>query len=89
VTSLAVFVNEPQPPLTIPRERGIFCAIIPPRGRSFATFTLLTRRPYYAFEMRELVAAFVIFVALSVVARGHPDRFVPRPTAPMPAVNVP
>ena len=43
----------------------------------------------HTLRMRGLVAAIVIFVALSAVVRGQPREFVPGPTAPMPAVTVP
>jgi hypothetical protein len=52
-------------------------------------FTIRTSIPSYLLVMRGgLAIAIVAFLALSVMARGHPH-FVPRPTAPMPAVNVP
>jgi len=38
--------------------------------------------------MRELAIIITAFVALSAMARGN-GQFVPRPTGPLPAVNVP
>jgi len=38
--------------------------------------------------MRELVIIVFAVVVLSATVRGH-SHFVPRPTAPLPAVNVP
>jgi len=38
--------------------------------------------------MRGLAIAALALLALSTMVRGHPH-FVPRPTAPIPAVNVP
>jgi hypothetical protein len=38
--------------------------------------------------MRELAIIITAFVALSAMTRGN-GQFVPRPTGPMPAVNVP
>ena len=82
VTSGAIFVNEPQAPRSrSPANGGGFLCKDPVARKGFSTFTLLTRRPYYAFEMRGLAAAVVIFVALSVVTRGHLDRFVLRDRA--------
>jgi hypothetical protein len=39
--------------------------------------------------MRGLAIIIVAVVTLSAMARGHQPQFVPRPTGPMPAVNVP
>ena len=39
--------------------------------------------------VRGLAIIIVAVVALSAMARGHQPHFVPRPTGPMPAVNVP
>jgi hypothetical protein len=39
--------------------------------------------------MRGLAIIIVAVVALSAMAGGHQPHFVPRPTGPMPAVNVP
>ena len=39
--------------------------------------------------MRGLAIIIIAVVALSAMARGHQPHFVPRPTGPMPAVNVP
>ena len=38
--------------------------------------------------MRELAIIIIAFVALSAMGRGNPH-FVPPPTGPLPAVNVP
>jgi len=43
---------------------------------------------YYSGMRRRLAIAALTLLAFSVMVRGHPH-FVPRPTAPIPAVNVP
>jgi hypothetical protein len=45
--------------------------------------------PDVLWAMRRLAIIIVAVVALSAMARGHQPQFVPRPTAPMPAVNIP
>lgn len=51
-------------------------------------FTLPPSIPVYDAKMRGLVIAALTLLAVSTMVRGHPH-FVPRPTAPIPAVNVP
>jgi hypothetical protein len=63
------------------------------RGRSTAgrviCFTLPPFIPAYYPRMRGgLAIAVFTLLAFSAMVRGHPH-FVPRPTAPIPAVNVP
>ena len=50
--------------------------------------SFLTRIPPYLKEMRGFAIIIIAFLALSATGRGHPA-FVPRPTGPLPAVNVP
>jgi hypothetical protein len=38
--------------------------------------------------MREIAIIIIAFVAFSATVPGHPH-FVPRPTGPLPAVNIP
>ena len=52
-------------------------------------FILLTLMPSYSFKMRGGLAITIFAVlALSAMVRAH-SHFVPQPTAPIPAVNVP
>jgi predicted acylesterase/phospholipase RssA len=58
-------------------------------ARAVSCFTLPPLILAYYSKMRSgLLIAVVTLLALSTMVRGHPH-FVPRPTAPIPAVNVP
>jgi hypothetical protein len=39
--------------------------------------------------MRGLAITIITFAAISAIVRGTPQQFVPKPTAPLPAINVP
>jgi hypothetical protein len=52
-------------------------------------FTLATWPLWYFLEMRGLTILFVTFAALLVMRGQQQPHFALRPTAPMPAVNVP
>jgi hypothetical protein len=39
--------------------------------------------------MRTLAITIITFAAISAMVRGLPQHFVPKPTAPLPAVNIP
>jgi hypothetical protein len=69
---------------------GLEIGARPVVGRSAAGLgsSFLTRIPPYLQEMRGFAIIIIAFVALSATGRGHPA-FVPRPTGPLPAVNVP
>ena len=57
--------------------------------RSVNRFTLATWPLWYFLGMRGLTVLFVIFAALLVMRGQQQPHFALRPTAPMPAVNVP
>jgi hypothetical protein len=57
--------------------------------RSVNRFTLATWPLWYFLEMRGLTILFVTFAALLVMRGQQQPHFALRPTAPMPAVNVP
>jgi hypothetical protein len=57
--------------------------------RSVNRFTLATWPLWYFLGMRGLTILFVTFAALLVMRGQQQPHFALRPTAPMPAVNVP
>jgi hypothetical protein len=39
--------------------------------------------------MRALAITIITFATISAMVRGMPQHFVPKPTAPLPAINIP
>jgi hypothetical protein len=56
---------------------------------AFGKFILRTRFGFYLPTMRTLAITIITFAAISAIMRGSPQHFVPKPTAPLPAINVP
>jgi hypothetical protein len=70
------------------RRRAIIfrsCGVV----RSVNRFTLATWPLWYFLGMRGLTILFVTFAALLVMRGQQQPHFALRPTAPIPAVNVP